>query len=291
MLTNLTQSDAGNYSCRGMRKSGPQSQWVYIHGELHCNIKKPSTGVNKPPPKENAPWKEIVENGFPIVGSTEPYAFLLDSSGEIQNGNDFVDNIQLTEGCEDSPEDCADRLGSSTAVIGIGTMCSIFFIAYTSAHVLTHVLTQVAHINCLCISTHLHTRRYARHAPTPTLPSHLLYSAALSYSLESSLRKILRRQRRVFRVQLPDRNCVPQTNSAERLPMDNISPEQDKVSIISAVSRNPTAFQEVIYLDRTPNVGDLVYVPHSTVFEQHCASPAQPLFLPLATSSHTPAVS
>lgn len=34
MLTNLTQSDAGNYSCRGMRKSGPQSQWVYIHGEL-----------------------------------------------------------------------------------------------------------------------------------------------------------------------------------------------------------------------------------------------------------------
>ncbi|VUZ55999.1 unnamed protein product [Hymenolepis diminuta] len=70
--------------------------------------------------------------------------------------------------------------------------------------------------------------------------------------------------------------------------MDNISPEQDKVSIISAVSRNPTAFQEVIYLDRTSNVGNFVYIPHSTVFEQHCASPAQPLFLPLVNTSHTP---
>ncbi|VDL59405.1 unnamed protein product [Hymenolepis diminuta] len=126
-----------------------------VADERICNIKKPNTGVNKSPPKENVPWKEIVENGFPIVGSTEPYAFLLDSSGEVQNSDDFVDNIQLTESCEDSPEDCADRLGSSTAVIGIGTMCSIFFIA---------VIVSAFFIR----------------------------------------RKILRRQRRIFRVQHPD---------------------------------------------------------------------------------------
>nr|CDS29493.1 Immunoglobulin [Hymenolepis microstoma] len=274
MLTNLTQSDAGNYSCRSMRKSGPQSQWVYIHvkdkyGDLNgsqtvadephsknqsnnrkstctdppsCNIKQTSASVNKPPLSENSHLKEIANNGLPIVGSTEPYAFLLGSTEEIESNDDFSNNIQLIESCEDSPEGCTDGLGGSTAVIGIGTMCCLFFIA---------VIVSAFFIR----------------------------------------RKILRRQRRVFRVQNTDHNCFPQTNSAERLPMDNLSPDHTKVPIISTVSRNPAAFQEVIYLDRTPNAGEFVYIPHSTVYEQHCASSSQPFFLPLVNSSHIPFVS
>ena len=33
MLTNLTQSDAGNYSCRSVHKSEILSQWIYINGK------------------------------------------------------------------------------------------------------------------------------------------------------------------------------------------------------------------------------------------------------------------
>ncbi|KAM3179455.1 hypothetical protein ACTXT7_000570 [Hymenolepis weldensis] len=69
-----------------------------------------------------------------------------------------------------------------------------FHLKYICSHVLTRVLPQVTHINCLCISTlDTHARTRACRLFAPTLPSrllvpHLSLSLSLSYSLESSLR-------------------------------------------------------------------------------------------------------
>lgn len=59
--------------------------------------------MNRSPQNDDLRLKEIAANGLPIVGSTEPYAFLLDSAGDAQSNDDYSDGIQLSENCEGSP--------------------------------------------------------------------------------------------------------------------------------------------------------------------------------------------
>ncbi|VDK39637.1 unnamed protein product [Taenia asiatica] len=161
MLTNLTQSDAGNYSCQSIRKSGPISQWIYIHvkdqnGDLNgsrivadephsrcqgpnckqhcadqsnCKPKKADITANPPPVRKDHHFLEMVGKGLPIIEATEPYAFHLDSANDFQSSDDYLNTVHLSDTCDNSLEGCVDRLGSSTALIGIGTLCSLFFIA------------------------------------------------------------------------------------------------------------------------------------------------------------------
>ncbi|KAM7533124.1 hypothetical protein Aperf_G00000118625 [Anoplocephala perfoliata] len=270
MLTNITQSDAGNYSCQSMKQSGPISQWIYIYvkdkyGDLNgsrtvadephsksqgfnrkqpcadpsgCKPKNPNSAGNQPTVENNNRIQELAGNDLPIGGSTEPYAFLLDNVGELQNSDDYIGNIQLTENCETSSEGCADRLGNSTAIIGIGTMCSLFFIA---------VIVSAFFIR----------------------------------------RKILRQQRRVFRLQQQEIKNAASTVAEEHISMETIPPDQERVPIINTASQHSGTLQEVIYFDRPSNVGDVVYIPNSAVFEQRCSciaatTSSQPLLVPLA---------
>ena len=61
----------------------------------------------------------------------------------------------------------------------------------------------------------------------------------------------------------------------------------EKLPVVT--SSNSAAFQEVIYIERTSSLGDVVYIPQSTVFEPRCnctiTSSAHPLLVSLADHS------
>lgn len=80
------------------------------------------------------------------------------------------------------------------------------------------------------------------------------------------------------------------------LPPHPPPPDRDKTPIVSAVpSSSPAAFQEVIYIERTSALGDVVYIPKSTVFEQRCScgeiSSDSPMLVPLTGANRFPEVS
>ena len=57
--------------------------------------------------------------------------------------------------------------------------------------------------------------------------------------------------------------------------------DPDKIPVVT--TRDSSAFQEVIYIERTSTLGDVVYIPQSTVFQPHCScvatSSAQPMLV------------
>lgn len=279
MLTNLTQSDAGNYSCQSIRKSGFLSQWIYIHvkdqnGDLNgsrivadephsrcqgvnckkqcadpsnCKPKKADITANPSPVREDHHFLEMVGKGLPIIEATEPHAFHLDN--DFQSSDDYLNAVHLSDTCDNALEGCVDRLGSSTALIGIGTMCSLFFIA---------VIISAFFIR----------------------------------------RKILRQQRRVLRLQQRDGKTAPMTTSVEPPLMEATlppPPDRGKLTIVSTVpSGSLAAFQEVIYIERTSALGDVVYIPQPTVVEQRCncgeISRDPPVLVPLTGANRFPQV-
>ncbi|KAL5104261.1 hypothetical protein TcWFU_004600 [Taenia crassiceps] len=288
MLTNLTQSDAGNYSCRSIRKSGPISQWIYIHvkdqnGDLNgsrivadephsrcqgpnckqhcadqsnCKPKKADITVNPPAVREDHHFLEMVGKGLPIIEATKPYAFHLDSVNGFQSSDDYLNTVNFSDTCDNSLEGCMDRLGNSTALIGIGTLCSLFFIA---------VIVSAFFIRTLIPDSKIR-------------------------------RKILRQQRRVFRLQQRDQKIAsPVTTPLEpTLPETALSPPSPPPPPPPLPSDRGKLPIEVIYIEKTSALGDVVYIPQSTVFKQRCScgeiSSDPPMLVPLMGSNRLPEV-
>uniref|UniRef100_A0A5K3FLK8 Ig-like domain-containing protein n=1 Tax=Mesocestoides corti TaxID=53468 RepID=A0A5K3FLK8_MESCO len=293
MLTNLTHSDAGNYTCHSSGHSRLLTQWIYIHVKSYENDANGSRTVADEPHskcqgqtckvrcadllnckpqnaqshgstsdyQEERQLADAVGKGLPNVESTEPHVFNFDNKNGLQNPDNIIRHLELAETCDGSNKVCEDRIGGSTALIGIGIMCTLFFIAV--------------------IISGFFIRR-----------------------------KIIRRQRRLSRIQLQNRQStalapvecttVDQTTSRST---DNTSTPALNIQLISGVAIGSEttkrlaalqySSQQFVHIEGNSELCDVVYIPHSEVFGQPCGYDQNysSLIVPLSQNSAWPELS